>query len=202
MMSIGKKKEDLFFSQLTDMIFVEDEVVEADIIFVPGNRFPHMAERAAELFLGGWAPYIIPSGKYTIAKGVFEGAVPEAADKYPGPYRTEWEFLSDVLIQRGVPKERILREDQATYTWQNALFSRQATDAAGLSIRRALICCKAYHARRCLLYYQRAFPEAELSVIPAFPDGITRDNWRNSEESISAVMSELTRTVTQFSLLM
>ena len=42
-----------FLDQITDFIFVETPVERADIIFVPGNGYPQMAERAAELWKQG-----------------------------------------------------------------------------------------------------------------------------------------------------
>ena len=38
-----------FLKQIEDFIFVEDLPEKADIIFVPGNGYPPMAEKAAEL---------------------------------------------------------------------------------------------------------------------------------------------------------
>ena len=32
--------------------------------------------------------------------------------------------------------------NQATFTWENAKFSRKVTDQAGINIRKAIICCK------------------------------------------------------------
>ena len=37
-----------FLKQIEDFIFVEDLPEKADIIFVPGNGYPQMAEKAAE----------------------------------------------------------------------------------------------------------------------------------------------------------
>lgn len=36
-----------FLSYFTDFIFVNDRPQKADVIFLPGNGFPQMAERAA-----------------------------------------------------------------------------------------------------------------------------------------------------------
>ena len=57
----------------------------------------------------------------------------ERAD-YPDEYETEWHFLRAVLRKAGVPEEAILREDRSTFTWENALFSRRVTDAAGIRV--------------------------------------------------------------------
>ena len=52
------------------------------------------------------------------------------------------------------------------------------------------------------MYYQRAFPETEFFVCPSYPDGINRNNWRDTEESINEVMGEVKRIIMQFSLMM
>ena len=38
-----------FLDQITDFIFVETPVERADIIFVPGNGYPQMAEQAYQI---------------------------------------------------------------------------------------------------------------------------------------------------------
>ena len=202
-MGIQKKDREYerFLDQISDFIFVEDKPERADIIFVPGNGFPQMSIEAARLWKEGMAPWILPSGKYSIGKGAFTG-VQAMKEKYQGPYQTEWEFLKDVLMKNGVPADAVLKEDQATFTWENAKFSRKVTDQAGINIRKAIICCKNYHARRALMYYQRAYPDAEFRVCPCCVDGITRDNWIESERGIKEVLAEVNRIVTQFSLMM
>lgn len=190
-----------FLNQIEQFIFVENKPEKADIIFVPGNGYPHMAEQAASLYNAGFADRILPSGRFSITAGKFSGVLLKA-DVYTGGYKTEWEFLRDVLQKNGVAQEKILREDQATFTWENALYSRKVTDQAELTIKKAILCCKSYHARRVLMYYQRAYPETDFLVCPSFPDGVTRGNWRKSQEGIQAVMGEVSRIITQFSLMM
>ena len=190
-----------FFDEIEEYMFPKEELRKADLILVPGNRYPQMAMEAARLYREGYAPYCLPSGRYAIGSGGFAGPL-FYGERFSGPYETEWEFLSDVLRQEGVPQEAILREDEATYTWQNAQLCRRATDRAGLQVRKAILCCKAVHMRRSLLYFQLAFPEATFLPCPVSPDGVTRENWRTSPENIREVMAELERIVTQFSLMM
>ena len=38
-----------FLKQIEDFMFIEDKPEKADVIFVPGNGYPQMAEKAAEL---------------------------------------------------------------------------------------------------------------------------------------------------------
>ena len=190
-----------FLKQIEDFMFIEDKPEKADVIFVPGNGYPQMADKAAELYWNGFAPKILPSGRYSITAGRFTGVL-DKKECYCGTYKTEWDFLKDVLMQNGVPEEAILKEDQATFTYENAIYSRQVTDHAELEIERAILCCKSYHARRCLMYYQLLYPKTEFYVVPVNADGITRENWRKNEEGIDAVTGELSRIVKQFSLML
>ena len=190
-----------FIEQISEFIFAEDEPEKADIIFIPGNGYSQMAEKAAALYGENYASFVLPSGKYSITVGKF-GGVLSGQERYNGNYRTEWDFLKDVLIKNHVPDEVIFKEDQATFTWENARLSREVTDKAGIGIKKALLCCKNYHARRALMYYQRAYPEVEFRVCPCCVDGVTKENWMNSEEGIQSVLGEVQRIVTQFSLMM
>ena len=185
-----------------DYIFREDKPAISDVIFLPGNGYQEMAENAARLYHQGLAPYILPSGRYSITKGRFGGVLTENSIYSERSYTTEWEFLSDVLRENGVPEQAILKEDQASYTYENALFSRQVTDRNQIEVRRAILCCKNYHARRAWLYYHTVFQETEILVCPSQVDEIDRENWSRSEKGIREVMAELERIVTQFSLLM
>ena len=42
-----------FLKQIEDFIFIEDKPEKADVIFVPGNGYPQMAEKAAQLYRCG-----------------------------------------------------------------------------------------------------------------------------------------------------
>lgn len=190
-----------FLEEIEEFIFMENQPEQADIIFVPGNGYPYMAERAAELYQFGMAPRILPSGRYSISSGKFSGVIGES-ERYHGNYKTEWEFLKDVLMKNGVPESAVLREDQATFTWQNALFSKKVTDQAGIKVRKAILCCKNYHARRSFMYYQRAYPETEFLVCPCSVDGVTKKNWKQTQQGIDEVMAETKRIVSQFQLMM
>ena len=124
----------------------------------------------------------------------------------PWPYLAarpmcDMDALRDVLLKNGVPDSSILREDTATYTYENAIQSRKLTDSLGLTIRRAILCCHAWHARRCLLYYQLLFPEAEILVCPS-DTGINRENWHQTGDGIDLVLGELERCGGQFHLIL
>ena len=182
-----------FVRAVSDFVFVEDAPVPSDVILIPGNSSPVHALRAAELYHQGMARYLVPSGRYTKVVGHFAGVDPAWREKYPGDYETEWAYLRAVLVDAGVPDAAILREDQATYTWENAQLSRKVTDGMGLTVRRAILCCRSYHARRALLYYQAAFPETEIRVCAASVPGFNREDWYLTAEGRAMILGEVRR---------
>lgn len=186
-----------WINDITRFIFLEDAPCPADILFIPGNGHAEPSEHAARLYKAGYAPLVLPSGRYAIGSGAF-GGQKSGVRLYDGDFDTEWAFMRHVLLSCGVPDEAILREDEATYTYQNAIFSRRRTDERGLCIRRALLCCVPLHARRAKMYYQTLFPQAEFRVCPAPHTAITRENWTHTPEGIDAVLGELERCGSQF----
>jgi len=167
------------------------------MIFIPGGSYAQIAERAAELWCYNYAPLILPSGRYSVKRGYFPGPLSKAS-KYTKKYSTEWEFLKDVLIQNDVRESAILREEMAENAYQNALNSKIITDIHNLNIKRGIICCKDYHARRCLMYYQLSYPQTEFMICPSQTQDFNRDNWYKSEEGTDKVMGELMRCGGQF----
>lgn len=182
---------------ITDFIFLSDDPAPSDILFVPGNGHAEPSELAASLYHAGFAQRILPSGRYAIGRGEFSGQV-SGARTYQGRFETEWAFMHHVLLENGVPEDAILREDEATYTYQNAIYSRRRTDEARLNIHRAIICCIPIHARRARMYYETLYPDAQLLVCPAKGLRIERENWMHEPEGIDAVLGEMERCGAQF----
>ena len=184
---------------ISDFIFVSDPPVDADIIMVPGGSYPEPAEVAAQLYHEGYAPMILIGGGVSIATSKFPG--PKTKTKiYTGDYQTEYEFYLDVLQKNDVPDDAIIGEDQSSFTREAGIYARQLVDEQQISVRSALLVCKAFHARRCLMAYQAAFPQVEFSVIPVTGYDITKENWYQDEEAINRVMGELRRIGDQFTV--
>ena len=188
---------DRFIQAVNEFIFVEDEPEQADVIFVPGSRKIENAIRAAELYKAGYAPWVLPSGRFSTVHGCFKGVPEKYAADYPGEFETEWAFLRAVLMKHGVPDSAILREDQATYTWENAQFSREVLAQQGIPCRTAILCSHAFHARRALLYYSAAMPETRFIVCPAETPGYTRRDWYLTEKGRARVLGEVQRLGSQ-----
>jgi len=182
---------------ITDFIFVNDKPIKSDIIFLPGGSHPAVPEYGAALYREGYAPLLMPSGGVSVKFDKWQG-VKEKADIYNGDYHTDCEFFTDVLIKNGVPLTVIIEENESGHTRDNAFFSRRVADERKIEIKSGIIVCKSFHARRCLMLYQLAFPEARLVVCPATVFGITRENWFLSELGTDRVLGELARCGGQF----
>ena len=184
-------------SDISDYIFVCDEPTKVDAIFLPGGSHPELPEYAAKLYRDGYAEWLIPSGGVSVKRDKWPG-VRSKADIYQGDYRSDCEFFIDVLVKNGVPMEAIIGEDKSGHTRDNAFLSRKVVDESGVDIKTALIVCKAFHARRCLMLYQMAFPDVEIKVCPVHCFNITKDNWYLTEQGIDRVLGELARCGNQF----
>lgn len=184
-------------TDISNFIFVSDEPQKADAIFVPGNSFAEPPEYAAELYCKGYARWLIPSGGVSVKAKEWHG-VRSKADRYNGDYQSDCEFFTDVFIKNGVPIEAIIGENQSGHTRDNAFLSRRAVDEKGVRLKTALIVCKAFHARRCLMLYQMAFPDVELRVCPVHCYNITKENWYKTEQGLDRVLGELARCGNQF----
>ena len=172
-----------FIRAVEDFVFVRDEPRPADVLLIPGSDRSAHVLLAARLWREGYAPLVLPSGLH--AKG-------EAAFGVPG-YPSEWAWMRALLTDAGVPEAAILREDRATYTWENAQFSRDVLREAGIAVRTAILCCRAPHARRALMYYQAAMPWVDFAVCPAEEPGCNPGEWFRTPEGRAVVLGEVRR---------
>ena len=178
--------------EITDYIFLEDKLEKADAIFIPGCARPEHTEEAARLYKEGYAPLILPSGGYTKVQGSFQGVSVEG-EKYGKNFTCEADFLEAVLLQNGVPASAILKECEATYTLENAEKTKGLLEKQGMHLNKAILCCKAHHARRSYLYYSMVFPEVEILVHPVAIDDISAENWYKTAEGRKVVLGEFSR---------
>ena len=184
-------------NEISDFIFVSDKPCKVDAIFLPGGSHPEQPEYAAELYNKGFAPICIVSGGVSVKKQKFDG-VKSKGDVYNGDYKTDCDFLTDALYKNGVPLSCIYGEDKSGHTRDNAFFSKKVADENGLEIKTAIIVCKAFHARRCLMLYRLAFPDTKFYVCPVVCMEITKEDWYKTEQGIDRVLGELARCGNQF----
>lgn len=182
---------------ISDFIFVENQPEVSDMIFVVGGSHPESGEKAAQLWKNGYAPLCFVGGGVSIKTGKFPGPKSKA-DLYNKDYKTEFDFFVDVLLKNGVDKTAILGENRSSFTRQNAEFAKAACDQLNLTLKKAILVCKRFHARRALMFFQAAFPETSLTVVPIDCYDITKENWYQTPYGVQRVLGELRRCGDQF----
>ena len=68
--------------------------------------------------------------------------------------RSEAGAMKEYLVSLGVPREKIIAEERARDTWENALFSKKICDEKGY--KKVAIVTSAYHMRRAVLSFEKA----------------------------------------------
>jgi uncharacterized SAM-binding protein YcdF (DUF218 family) len=170
------------FDCITQLVFVpEEEILNSDVILVPGGSHTKPMKLACELYKLGKAPYILPSGGYNqkISK-------------------TEWEFQRDIALSLGIPEQAILLEDGATNTFDNARNSWRVLNEHNISVDRATIVCKSFFSRRALMTYQTVFPTNILFQVKQDDFTISKDNWYLDEVGIKYVLTEAEKITKYF----
>ncbi len=127
------------------------QLFQADVILVLCSHDTRVAERGAQLFHEGWAPLVIFSGGL--------GAI--TRDIWTEP---EADQFAKVAVGLGVPKDKILIENQSSNTGQNILFTRQLLAEKGIDPQRFILVQKPYMERRSFATFRKLWPEKEIVV--------------------------------------
>ncbi|MDF7820943.1 YdcF family protein [Runella sp. MFBS21] len=136
---------------LWDYHHVNHLLQKSDCILVLGSHDLRVAERAAELYLEGWAPLLIFSGGLgRLTQEIW--SEPEA-DKF-----------ASIAVKMGVPKEAILIESQSTNTGENILFTQQLLSSKGLSPESFIVVQKPYMERRSFATFKKHWADKQLMV--------------------------------------
>lgn len=124
---------------------------KSDCIFVLGSHDTRVADRAAELYLEGWAPLLIFSGGLgRLTQEVWT--------------ETEADLFARIAIQKGVPAEVIFIENKSTNTGENVLFTRQLLKQKNLDPQSFILVQKPYMERRAVATFQKQWPGKTFCV--------------------------------------
>lgn len=124
---------------------------KADCILALGSQDTRVAERAAEIYLQGWAPLLIFSGGVgRITKDLWT--------------ETEAELFAKIALQKGVPRENMLLENRSTNTGENISFTRQLLLEKGLNPQSFILVQKPYMERRAYATFQKQWPGKTVYV--------------------------------------
>lgn len=125
------------------------ELKPMDAIFALGSNDTRVAERAADLYLQGFGQYVICAGGNGKASDFTK---PEA------------EVFGDIVVDRGVPKEKLILEPNSTNTGENVIFVKKLLQDRGLNLNSFILVQKPYMERRTYATFRKQWPEAECLV--------------------------------------
>lgn len=118
---------------------------KADCILVLGSHDTRVAERGADLFLEGYAPWLLFSGGL--------GRLTEAMWT-----ESEADTFARIALRQGVPSGKILIENRSTNTGENIAFSYQLLQQHVLPVHRILLVQKPYMERRAYATFLKQWP--------------------------------------------
>jgi len=135
---------------LWDYLQLNQEPEKADCILTLGSHDLRVAERAAGLFLSGYAPVLIFSGGLgNLTRDLWDE--PEA-DKF-----------AKVAMKMGVPKGKILIENRSENTGENIQFSYQLIQKRKIRVRKLILVQKPYMERRSFATFKKQWPDPGTS---------------------------------------
>lgn len=155
---------------------VEDPLERADVLIVlsDDNFYADRATRAAELFREGKAPLVVASGRRL------------------RPSAGIAELMEHDLVERGVPKDRILRfaqDGDSTRDEAQALAKLANTK----KWHKAIVVTSNYHTRRARYIFRHVFPQdIEIRVASARDGDFDPENWWEKRESTKLFVREIT----------
>jgi uncharacterized SAM-binding protein YcdF (DUF218 family) len=160
--------------RITQYIDVTAETEKADLLFVFGTMLLEPAYIAADAVACDRAKYVVLTGGNNRFTGVNEA-----------------EAHLQILLERGVPRERIIVENESRNTRENVLFAlphlMKCLDLDGIG--SIMVLTKWHHCRRAMMTLKRHLPAGTRYYSLSYEQGgATRSGWWNNEEGYTRVM--------------
>ncbi|HWJ90084.1 MAG TPA: YdcF family protein [Flavisolibacter sp.] len=141
----------LLAKKLWNYHHVNHIIKKADCILVLGSHDIRVAERGAQLWLEGWAPWLIFSGGLgRLTKEMWT--------------ESEAELFARVAIKMGVPPTSILIENRSTNTGENIVFTGHLLKEKKLEPKSFIVVQKPYMERRSYATFKKHWPDKQLMV--------------------------------------
>lgn len=166
---------------LWDYHHTNHQLLPADCILVLGSNDVRVAERGAQLYQDGLAPWLLFSGGLgNFTKGLWDEA---EADKF-----------AKIAYSLGVPRDAVLVENRSTNTGENIRFTKQVLANHGLDPQHFIVVQKPFMERRSYATFKQNWPEKELVVTSP---QLSMQNYPNDEISfelmVNAMVGDLQR---------
>jgi uncharacterized SAM-binding protein YcdF (DUF218 family) len=139
-----EKKE--LIQKLWNFHLMHHPLEKADCILVLGSHDLRVAEHAADLYLQGWADRIIFSGGLgRLTEGMWD--------------KPEADVFAAKAIEKGVPPDRIWKENRSTNTGENLRLTKLLMEEKGVDFQRFIVVQKPYMERRAYATFKKHFPD-------------------------------------------
>lgn len=161
----------------------QNELEKADaIVTISGGETRQRVAEAVNLFEKGWAPLLIMSG------AARDEGVSNATS------------MKQIAISLGVPKNKILVEEAAVSTLDNAKFVRDIIKDKKFT--KIILVTSPYHQRRAYLAFNKALENLPVKIINhSSTDSIWRKNgWWQDDWARYLTLSELKKTIYTWAL--
>ena len=141
---------------LWDFLKMGDALEKGDCVVAMGSHDTRVANRAAELYLEGWAPLLVFSGGFgRLTRELWDE--PEASK------------FARIAMQMGVPPDSILTETRSTNTGENVRFTHELLASRGLRPSKLILVHKPYMERRAYATFMKQWPDAGVRVVTTSP---------------------------------
>ena len=138
-------------------LYTADEMEKADAILAFGCADPMVGERAAKLYLDGWAPLLLFSGG--LGKGT-EGRL----------QKSEAENYADTALALGVPREGMILETKSTNTGENLRLSHALLKERGVDLNTAIVVHQPNMGKRIRATLEKQWPQTGVRFLIAPAD--------------------------------
>lgn len=130
---------------------------KVDAIFVLCSLDTRVANRAAQLYIDGYADQIIVSGgSGVLTKDIFD--------------KSEAQIFTDIIVGMGVPKEKIILEDKSTNTGENIRFTYELLKKLNKQFESFILVQKPYMERRTYATFMKQWPDKSTRISVTSPD--------------------------------
>lgn len=137
--------------QLWDYHHMNHQMVKSDVILALGSHDLRVADRAAQLYLDGWAPLLVCSG----------GLGNLTSDIWT---ESEADQFAAIAINMGVPASSILVENKSTNTGENIIFTSRLLKEHGVDPQSFIVVQKPYMERRSYATFKKHWPDKNVVI--------------------------------------
>lgn len=139
-----------------DFMQMKMPLQKADAIFVLCSHDIRVADRALDLYNEEFAPWVIVSG----------GAGKLTKDMFN---KSEAEVFKDILVNGGIPEDKIIVEPKSSNTGENVRFTFDLLSSIGMRFASFILVQKPYMERRTYATFKKQWPDVTTQILVTSP---------------------------------